>query len=190
MPRNTVEIGTEEPTAIVPASDPLGDYEIVVTGATPIVLNDRRRDVADREGRELEPGRPAIVTKDQSTEAIYAISDGVEASEVSIEKTRFSIVKLPPMTLQGERQNRPGYRVETLDVSSETSFSALPVPDGYDVVVRADVDNGDAVELRDGEGGALPLEPGASTSLGVVDRSEITVAPSSGTQTVHATVEV
>jgi hypothetical protein len=109
---------------------------------------------------------------------------------VSIEKTRFSIVKLPPMTLQGERQNRAGFRVETLDVSGETTLPDLPVPDGYDVVVRADVDNGDAVELRDGEGGALPLEPGASVSLGVVNRSKITVAPASGTQTVHATVEV
>jgi hypothetical protein len=94
------------------------------------------------------------------------------------------------MTLQGERQNRAGFRVETVNASAATTLPDLPVPDGYDVVVRADTSNGDDVEVRDGEGGALPLEPGASVSLGVTNRSQITVAPASGTQTVHATVEV
>jgi hypothetical protein len=190
MPRNTVEIGTEEPTAIIPASDPLGDYEIVVTGATPIVLNDRRRDVADREGRELEPGRPAIVTKDKSTEAIYAISDGLEPSEVSIEKTRFSIVKLPPMTLQGERQNRAGFRAGSVSVSAEQQLPPVAVPDGYDVVTKAATSNTDAVEIRDGEGGAFRLPAGSETTLGVSDVSDIRVAPVSGTQTVEYLVEV
>lgn len=190
MPRNTLEIATDEATAIIPSSDPLGDYELLVTGSDPVIVNDREADVLDREGRTLEPGRSAILTKDKSTEAIYAISDGVEPSEVSIEKTRFSILKLPPMTLQGERQNRAGFRARSINVSAETTLPSIPVPDGYDVRIQADSTNGDRVEVRDGEGGAFPLDAGSSLTLGVADVSDVIVAPASGTQTVNVAVEV
>jgi len=190
MPANTLPIPTDEPQTIIDESDPTGDYELVNTGADAIVVNDRRADLFDTEGREIEPGRPAIVTKDKSGESVHAIADGLVDGEIQIEKTRFSIVKLPPMTLQGGRQNRSEFRTRTITTSAREAFESLPIPDGFDVNLIADPSNTDPVDVIDPDGGRLPLQPGASIGLGLSDLDVIEVEPVSGTQTIRATVEV
>jgi len=92
----TLTIPQDDPIEIVTQSDPTGDYDVSVRGAS-VVLTDRRADARDAEGRTLAQGRQAILTKSFGDESIYALSTGTGPAELAVEKTRFSIVRQPPI---------------------------------------------------------------------------------------------
>jgi hypothetical protein len=91
-----ITIPSDDPVEIVSTSDPTGDYDVVVSRAA-VILTDRRKDAQDKEGRRLERGRPAELTKNEPGESVYAIAAGAVPAEVEIEKTRFRIIRQPPI---------------------------------------------------------------------------------------------
>lgn len=73
-----------------------------------------------------------------------------------------------------------------LDVSAQTPLPSINIPDGFELTIKADQNNGDMVLVD----GTFPLERGAGLSLGVTNANVVSVEPASGTQTIYGIVEV
>lgn len=88
----------------------------------------------------------------------------------------------------GELSTPNGSGVDTFEVSVSSSqlLPSVAVPDGFKLLLKADVSNDDAILID----GTFPISAGAATPLGVSNANTITVAPRSGTQTLYGIVEV
>jgi hypothetical protein len=107
-----------------------------------------------------------------------SINSNVNIAEQSLNSVR--VQESTPLTVE-DRNYSSGVNSLTQDISGATTLDALVVPDGSQLLVKADGDNTDAV-LLDG----FPLEPGEAFPLPVNDASEISVDVSSGTQRIFA----
>lgn len=168
---------------IIGESDPQGDYELQPNDAD-IRVSTSKRDA--REGRLIEKARPAILTKSESREAVWAYAPNGNVN-VEIAKTRFSLQRLAPMTLRGAVQNRSdltSFENATVGTSA-VQLANNVVPDGFEALVQSDPGNGDIVRVGDSSEQAFALDPGAAVSLGVQNTDEIYVVADSGTQTVN-----
>lgn len=189
MPRNKIRIEQGETKALVADSDPMGDYEAIVNDNR-LLVDDRKADA--NEGRLVEKGRPAKFTKDKKTEAIFGFAPAGPVT-VEIAKTRFSILKLPPMTLEGNRQNADSITQETVTTSG-TSAEALPridVPDGFDVLIGyLDSNSGNVFVGDDTTQQQRLASPSDVLTFGVSDTSEINIRTPTAGDGVVITAEV
>jgi hypothetical protein len=189
MPRNKIRIEQGETKALVADSDPMGDYEVIVNDNR-LLVDDRKADA--NEGRLVEKGRPAKFTKDKRTEAIFGFAPAGPVT-VEIAKTRFSILKLPPMTLEGNRQNADSITQQTVTTSS-TSAEALPridVPDGFDTLITPLSGNTGDVFIGDATTQSVIIsKPGDTFTTAVSDTSEVFIQTPTAGDGVALTVEV
>jgi hypothetical protein len=155
MTRKTT-VGSEEPTKLIDSSDPTGDYDVVVEDAA-VILNDRLADARDREGRRLERGRPAEITKNKPDEEVFAIAATSANANVAIEKTRFRIVRQPPIrdvsvvrqrSSTGDSFDTAGADSYPIDIDPVGGVAAvlLTVVEG-EVTVSINTTGGDTVDL-------------------------------------------
>lgn len=108
-----------------------------------------------------------------------------EVGKVRLQDESQTLIK-PDNPLPSTRPPATGVSAFSQPISSSTSLNSQSVPPGYDLVLFADSTNGDDLLVD----GAFPLSPGSSLELGVSNADQVTVAPSSGTQTIYALTEV
>lgn len=176
---NSLTIPDDDPVEIISSSDPTGDYDVVVQKSS-VILTDRRSEARDKEGRRLERGRPAEVTKNKPNESVYAIAGGSAPAQIEIEKTRFRIVRQPPIrelnvSFSGNRNGA------SFDTASGATFpiSINPTTVGKELflsIVGGEV----AIDLTVG-GDSIVIPVDTKTSIDSYVFEDATITDTSGT---------
>jgi hypothetical protein len=108
-----------------------------------------------------------------------------EVGKIRLQDENQTLIK-PDNPLTSTRPPATGVSAFSQSIGSSTNLTSQSVPPGYDLVVLADDANGDDVLID----GSFPLQAGSSIDLGVSNADQVTAAPASGTQTIHAITEV